>query len=128
MLTLGRKDSLDSYIPSPPQISTMSFEAFYSEYAQGRVYWLVVYLKKPATPLAFSSTMLDRVQPSANDANIVVDLHTPGINVRMAAGKVIRVMVQNLNFELDCTQGVKLVEDPAMRFQEQVWTHVVKEC
>ena len=98
----------------------MSFEAFHSEYAQGRVYWLVVYLKKPATPLAFSSTMLDRVQPSANDANIVVDLHTPGINVTMAAGKVIRVTVQNLSFELDCTQGVKLVEDPAMRFQLQV--------
>jgi hypothetical protein len=64
--------------------------------------------------------MLDRVQPSANDANIVVDLHTPGINVTIAAGKVIRVMVQNLGFELDCTQGVKLVEDPAMRFQLQV--------
>lgn len=98
----------------------MSFEAFYSEYAQGRVYWLVVYLKKLATPLAFSSTMLDRVQPSANDANIIVDLHTPGINVTMAAGEVIRVTVQNLSFELDCTQGVKLVEDSAMRFQLQV--------
>ena len=64
--------------------------------------------------------MLDRVQPSANDANIVVDLHTPGINVTMAAGKVVRVIVQKLSFELDCTQGVKLVEDPAMRFQLQV--------
>jgi hypothetical protein len=38
----------------------------------------------------------------------------------MAAGKVIRVTVQNLSFELDCTQGIKLVEDPAMRFQLQV--------
>src|SRR6266487_1278364 len=99
----------------------MPFEAFHSEFAQGRVFWLVVYLEKPATPLAFSSTMLDRVQPSADDANIIVDLHTPGINVTMAAGKVIRVTVQNLSFELDYTQGVKLVEDPAMRFQEQVW-------
>jgi hypothetical protein len=35
------------------------------------------------------------VQPSADD--------TPGIN---AAGKVIKVIVQNLSFELDCTQGV----------------------
>ena len=81
---------------------------------------MVVYLKKPATPLAFSSTMLDRVQPSADNANIAVDLHTPGINVTMAARKVIRVTVQNLSFELDCTQGVKLVEDPAMQFQLQV--------
>jgi len=45
---------------------------------------------------------------------------TPGISVVMAAGKVVRVTVQNLSFELDCTQGVKLVEDPAMRFQLQV--------
>ena len=61
--------------------------------------------------------MLNRVQPSADDANIVFDLHTPGINVTMAAGKLIRVTVQNLSFELDCTQGVKLVDNPAMRFQ-----------
>jgi hypothetical protein len=47
--------------------------------------------------------MLDRVQPSANDATIVVDLYTPGINVTKAARKVIRVTVQNLGFELDCT-------------------------
>jgi hypothetical protein len=64
--------------------------------------------------------MLDRVQPSVNDTDIIVDLHTPGINVTMAARKVVRVTVQNLSFELDCTQGVKLVEDPAMRFQLQV--------
>ena len=118
MLTPGRKDSLDSY--TLPRISTMPFEAFYSEFAQGRVFWLVLYLKKPATPLAFSNTMLNRVQPSADDANIVADLHTPGINITMAARKVIRVTVQNLSFELDCTQGVKLVDDPAMRFQLQV--------
>jgi hypothetical protein len=36
------------------------------------------------------------------------------------ARKVIRVTVQNLSFELDCTQGVNLVEDPAMLFQLQV--------
>lgn len=60
-----------------------------------------MFTKKHATALAFSSTTLDRVQPSVNDANIVVDLHTSGINVRMAAGKVKRVTVQNLSFELD---------------------------
>jgi len=98
----------------------MPFEAFHSKYAHGRVYWLVVYLKKPATPLALSSTMLGRVQPSADDADIVVDLHTLDINVTTAARKVIRVTVHNLSFELDCTQGVKMVENPAMRFQLQV--------
>jgi hypothetical protein len=67
--------------------------------------------------MLYNDTDGTRVQPSADDANIIVDLHTPGINVAMAAGKVIRVTVQNLSFELDCTQGVKLVEDPAIRFQ-----------
>jgi len=38
----------------------------------------------------------------------------------MGARKVVRVTVQNLSFELDRTQRVKLVEDPAMRFQLQV--------
>ena len=61
--------------------------------------------------------MLDRVQPSTYDANIVVDLYTPGINITIVAGKSIRVMVQNLSFELDCTQEVKLIDDPAMRFK-----------
>ena len=63
--------------------------------------------------------MLDHAQPSIAIL-ISSSISTPGINVTMAAGKVIRVMVQNLSFELDCTQGVKLVEDPAMRFQLQV--------
>jgi hypothetical protein len=98
----------------------MPFEAFHSEYAHGRVYWLVVHLKKPAASIEHSSTMLSRVQPSADDANIIVDLHTLGMNVTMAGRKVIRVTVQNLSFELDCTHGVKLVEDPVMRFQLQV--------
>jgi len=84
------------------------------------VFWLLVYLEKPATPLAFCSTMLDRVQPSAGDTNIIVDLYTPSVNVTMAAVKAIRATLQNLSFELDCTQGVRLVEDPAMRFQLQV--------
>ena len=77
---------------------------------------MVVYLKKPAIPLAFSSTMLDRVQPSAKDTNIIVDPYTDGINVAMTAGKIIRATVQNLTCELDCTEGVKLVENPAIRF------------
>ena len=81
---------------------------------------MVVHLKKLATLLAFGSRMLNCVQPSPDDTDIVIDLHALGINVTIAAGKIIRVTVQNLSFELDCTQGVKLVNDPAMRFQAQV--------
>jgi hypothetical protein len=65
----------------------MSFKAFHSEYAQGCMYYLVVYLKKPAAPLAFSSTMLGRIQPSANNANIIIDPNTLGKKVTMAAGQ-----------------------------------------
>jgi hypothetical protein len=97
-------------------MSTIPFKAFYSEFAQRHVFWSLVYLKKPAAPLSFSSTILDRVQPSADNANIVVDLYAPGMNVVIATGKVIRVTVQNLRVDLDCTQGGGLVEDPAMRF------------
>jgi hypothetical protein len=70
----------------------MPFEAFYS-----RLFWLVVYLEKPAAPLAFSRTMLNRVQPSADDANIVADIHTPGMNIIIAAGKVIGVALGRTN-------------------------------
>jgi len=78
-------------------MSTIFFEAL----CPRRVFWLVVHFKKPYTPLAFSNTMLDSVQPSADDTNIALDLYTLGINVTMAAGKVIRVTVPNLSFELD---------------------------
>jgi hypothetical protein len=43
-----------------------------------------------------------------------------GTNVTTAAGKAVKATVQNPSFELDCTQGVRLVEDPSMRFQLQV--------
>lgn len=49
--------------------------------------------------------MLDRIQPSADDANIVVDPHTPGKNATVAAGKTLRATEQNLSFALDYTQG-----------------------
>jgi hypothetical protein len=98
----------------------MRFETFYSEFTQGRVFLLVVRLEKPATLPAFSNTMLDRVRSSADDIKIIVDIHTPGINATMVARKIVRVTVQDLSFELDCTQGIKLVEDPAMRFQLKV--------
>jgi hypothetical protein len=64
--------------------------------------------------------MLSRVKASASDPNIFVDLHTPGINVTLVAGKVLKVTVENLTFKLNCTHKVKLVEDPAMRFQLKV--------
>lgn len=38
----------------------------------------------------------------------------------MGTGRVLGVMVQDLTFELNCTLKVKLVEDPAMRFQLKV--------
>ena len=96
----------------------MPFEAFHSEYAHGRMYWLVVHIKKPAAPIEPGSTMLRRVQLSTTN-DIIVDLHSLGMNVALAGGKVIRVSVQSLSFDLDCTDGVKLVEDLAMRFQLQ---------
>jgi hypothetical protein len=109
----------------------MSFAAFHSEGLQGRTYWLVVHLTKPT--LALSDTMVERVQASTNDSNIFIDHHTPGINVTMGDKKVLRVTVQNLTFELDCERGVKLLEDPAMRFQlkveiskESEWDFVIK--
>ncbi|CAG8976282.1 hypothetical protein HYALB_00011767 [Hymenoscyphus albidus] len=104
----------------------MDFEAVHSKYVQGRVYWLVIHLQKVAPPFATSPTMIQRVQPDDN-VGLIVDLHTPGINVTMATGKAITVTVQNLSFKLDCTRGVKLVEDPAMRFQLQVDVKKLKE-
>ncbi|CAG8981546.1 hypothetical protein HYALB_00013931 [Hymenoscyphus albidus] len=104
----------------------MYFEAVHSKYALGREYWLVVHRENIATSLATSPTMLRRVQLDDN-VDILVDLHTPGINVTMATVKAITVTVQNLSFKLDCTRGVKLVEDPAMRSQLQVDIKKLKE-
>lgn len=98
----------------------MPFTAFHSTQAQGRIFWLVVHLKKPSSALAPSDTMLSRVKASANDPDIFVDLHTPGIDVTLVAGKVLKVTVENLTFKLDCTRKVKLIEDLAMRFQLKV--------
>jgi hypothetical protein len=98
----------------------MPFKASYSEYAQGRTFWLVVHLKKPSSALALRDSMVERVQASANDPDIFVDLYTTGVNLTMGAGRVLRVTVQNLTFELDCTRKVELVENPAMRFQLKV--------
>ena len=98
----------------------MSFEALYSKYAQGRTFWLVVHLQKPALALAVSETMLERVQlPSAN-ADIVVDLHAPGIMLAISPTKVLTVTVQHLSFQLDCKGPVKLIDNPALRFQLQI--------
>jgi hypothetical protein len=83
----------------------MPVEAFHSEFAQGRVFWLVVRLPEGTCPiLAVSSTMLDCVQSSVDNANIIVDLHTPGIDATIAAGKVVKVIVKNLSFTQDYTQ------------------------
>jgi hypothetical protein len=110
----------------------MSFAAFYSESFQGRTYWLVVHLKPPSA-LALSDTMVKRIQASTNDPNIFIDHHTTGINITMGARNALRVTVQDLTFELDYEREVKLLEDPAMRFQLKVeisnkneWGFVVK--
>lgn len=41
-------------------------------------------------------------------------------NARRKGHNEVRVTVQSLSFELNCTDGVKLIEDLAMRFQLQV--------
>lgn len=71
----------------------MPFTALYSTQTLGRIFWLVVHLQKPSSALALSDTMLERVKTSANDPDIFVDLHTPGIGVTLVAEKVLEVTV-----------------------------------
>jgi len=59
--------------------------------------------------------MLSRAKASANDPDIFIDLYTPGIDVTLA-GKVLKVTVENLTFELDCTHEVEWLEDSTLRF------------
>jgi hypothetical protein len=95
----------------------MPFNATHHETVLGREFFLVVHLKKPPSIITLSPTMLERVKASANDPDIFVDLHTPGIAIAMAAGKVLRVTIQDMTFALDCTSKVTLVEDVALRFR-----------
>ena len=83
-------------------------------------FWLVVHLQKPALALAVSDTILERVQHSFENTDIVVDIHTQGIMLEMSSTKVLTVTVQNLSFQLDCKGPVELIKNPALRFQLQI--------
>lgn len=72
--------------------------------------------QKTPSALTLNNKMFLRVKASANDPNIFVDLHAPGVDITLVAGKVLKVTVQILTFKLDCTRSAKLIKDSAMRF------------
>lgn len=78
----------------------------------GRIFWLVVHLKKPPPLPASSDLKPERVKLSAN---IFVDLYDSGIKVTLAE-KAINVTMQGLAFKLHCTDKVERVGNTISEF------------
>ena len=96
------------------------YQARYSETTQGRLFCIVIHLRRPSDT-AFSRTMLDRLWPSSTNADFVIDLHTPGIALSTSSPGLLTVTVHNFSFQLLCSAtSVQRVPNLALQYQLQL--------